>query len=427
MNLTPELEALGRRNFLKAAAGVPALAALAGAAAIKGPKSGGPVKAGIVGLGGEGKVLLNQCDRAWIDIRAVADINPEHSKKAADGLAKQGVTRPREYQDYKQMLEKEDLEAVLIATPLWTHADISVACLEAGKHVLCEKMMSWDVASGQRMLDAARKAKRVLEIGHQRFYNPIYQTAREGLINKGMLGDVHYIRTVWHRNGSWRRDDRAPSASFDPKPWGYDDWEHLANWRLFAKYSRGLLAELGSHQIAIANWYYDAVPEAVYASGGVHRYKDGREVPDHVYATFEYPGGRTATFTSIQSNAYDETYEQIMGTKGTLILKGETGAYFFNEHDGKATNLEVSKRSSSAIVDASESRVADTGKGRTVTEETGAHVDRLLAYRLEINGFCSAVRANTPLVCGPERALGSAAACIRAYESCEKKTRLTMV
>ncbi|HEY0706485.1 MAG TPA: Gfo/Idh/MocA family oxidoreductase [Polyangia bacterium] len=427
MNLTPEQRELGRRNFLKAAAGTPALAALIGAVTLAGPKRGGPVKTALVGAGGEGKVLLGQMQKPWTDLRAICDINPKHAAGAADAMEKRGWPRPRVYQDLKEMLEKEDLEAVIVATPLWAHADVSVTALEAGKHVLCEKMMAWDVEGCHRMAEAATKNKRLLEIGYQRFYNPTYQAAYEGIISKDLLGEVYYVRTVWHRNGSWRRDEKPPTPDFDPKPWGYDSWEHLTNWRLYKKHSRGLLAELGSHQIAIANWFFGAAPEAVFSSGNVSRYKDGREVPDHVYSTFEYAGGRTATFTSVQSNAFDDNYEQVMGTKGTLILRGETEAYFFSENDAKAaTNLQVTPRTGNAIADASESRAADA-TSRTVTATgTSAKFDRLLAYRNEINAFCSAIRTGTPLACGPERAIGSASACIRAFEATDQKSRLVL-
>ncbi|HEY0711043.1 MAG TPA: Gfo/Idh/MocA family oxidoreductase [Polyangia bacterium] len=426
MNLTPEQREIGRRNFLKAAAGTPALAALIGAATVAGPKRGGPVKTALIGAGGEGRVLLGQVQKPWTDLRAICDINPRHAIEAAEGMEKRGWARPRVYQDFKEMLAKEDLEAVIISTPLWTHADVSIAALEAGKHVLCEKMMAWDVEGCHRMAEAAAKNKRVLEIGHQRFYNPTYQAAYEGILKKGLLGDVHYIRTVWHRNGSWRREEKPPTPDFEPKAWGYESWEHLSNWRLYKKHSRGLLAELGSHQIAIANWFFDDVPEAVFSSGGVVRYKDGREVPDHVYGTFEYSGGRTATFTSVQSNAFDDNYEQVMGTKGTLILRGETEAYFFAENETKAaTSLQVSPRTGNAIADASESRAADAAS-RTVTPASSTKFDRLLAYRNEINAFSSAIRAGTPLACGAERAIGSATACIRAFEATDQKSRLVL-
>src|SRR5262249_35570225 len=126
MNLTPEQKALGRRNFLKALAGTPALAALGATAAWKGPIAGGPVKAAVIGTGDEGRVLLAQCRKEFIDLRALCDINPKHLERAAEGLVKSGWPSPRRYQDWREMLQKEAVEAVLIATPLWTHADIAV-------------------------------------------------------------------------------------------------------------------------------------------------------------------------------------------------------------------------------------------------------------------------------------------------------------
>jgi predicted dehydrogenase len=427
MNLTPGQKQIGRRNFMKAIAGTPALAALVGAAATAGPKRGGPVKAALIGAGGEGKVLLKQCPKNWIDIRAICDINVDHATGAAEGMVGLGWPKPKVYEDLKQMLEKEDLEAVIIAVPLWAHADVAVTCLEAGKHVLCEKMMAWDVPSCHRMMDAATKNKRVLEIGYQRMYNPAYQAAYESIIKKGGLGDLHYVRTLWHRNTDWRKKAEKPPASLDPTKFGYADFEHLLNWRLYRKHSRGLLAELGSHQVCVSNWFLDGHPEAVYCSGNIARYKDGREVPDHVYATFDYPGGRTSTFTSIESNEFDDYSEQFLGTKGILIIKKESEAFHFNEAEVKSTNLQVTPRTGNAIVDASESRVADAG-GRTVNQAEGADkiVDRLVGYKNEIAAFCSAVRSGTPLRCGPEKALYSASSCIRAFESHEQKTRLTL-
>ncbi|MCI0388198.1 MAG: Gfo/Idh/MocA family oxidoreductase [Acidobacteria bacterium] len=427
MNLTPELKEQGRRNFLKALAGVPAVAALGATAAVRGPIHGGPVKAALIGAGGEGRVLLGQCRKEFINLKAICDINPDHAQLGSETIVKAGYDKPAMYQDWREMLQKEDLEAVIIATPLWTHAEITVGCLEAGKHVLCEKMMAWDIEGCQRMLDASRKNRRLLEIGYQRFYNPMYQATYEALIKTGALGDIYHARLAWHRNQSWRRAEQPPSPDFDPRKWGYANWEHLVNWRLYKKYSRGLLAELGSHQIGVTSWFFDSAPRTVYGSGGTYQYKDGREVDDHIYVIFEYPQGRTVTFSTIQSNKFDDFYEMIMGTRGTLILKGETEAFLFNEEGDKAVNVEASNRApgraSSPVMDASESRIADAA-GRKVTDSTDQKYDRLASYRLEISDFCGSIRTGTPLRCGPERALVSAATILSAYESIEKKTRI---
>ncbi len=329
------------------------------------------------------------------------------SAKRTTVLSKRNLPPARGYAEWKEMLEKEDLEAVIVAAPLWLHADIVVAALEAGKHVLCEKMMAWDVDGCERMKAAAEKADKVLEIGYQRTYNPVYQAAYDGIVRAGVLGDMYHARLVWHRNQSWRRKLEEPEPGYDPSRWGYPSLEHLVNWRLYWRYSKGLFAELASHQVNVANWFFGATPEAVMSSGGVLRFKD-REVYDHVYATFEYPQGRTAIFSSIESNAFEHYYEMYLGTKGTLILRAETEAFLFEEgaRGAPPTGLEVALKGSGPALEASESRVADAAAGSTAPGAGAApRIDRLAPYRLEISGFCSAVRTGRPLACGPERAI----------------------
>lgn len=421
--LNPEQKQIGRRNFLKVIAGAPALVALGATAFTRGPIRGGSVKAAVIGTGGMGRGLINQCQKEFIDLRALCEINPKRRAAIAERMVKAGWSQPREYDDWRDMLQKEDLEAVIIATPLWSHADITVGCLEAGKHVLCEKMMAKTSADGKRMQEVAQKNNRVLEIGYQRYYNPIYQAAYENIIKQGLLGDIYYARLSWHRNGNWRRNEESPAQNFDPSKWGYPDWEHLLNWRLYKQYSEGLLAELGSHQITVANWFFDAVPETAFCTGGIYRFNDGREVFDHVYATFEYPGGRTASFSSIESNAFGDAYEMFTGTKGTLILTEETEAYLFSEGEKEiTTKVEVSPQTSQPVADSSATQ-PDSSQTRTVTQSQ-TQTDRGVSYKNEIANFCSAVRTGAPLRCGPEKALKSATAILAGNQSAHEKTRI---
>jgi predicted dehydrogenase len=423
MNLTEEQKEQGRRNFLKAIVGTPALVALGATAALRGPIKGGPVKAAVIGTGGMGRGLIAQCQKEFIDLRAICDINPGRRQQASGMMVEAGWSQPKQYDDWREMLEKEELEAAIIATPLWTHADISVGCLDAGKHVLCEKMMAKSEAECSRMIEATRRNKRILEIGYQRYYNPIYQAAHKNIIKPGLLGEIHFARLVWHRNANWRRSENPPSPNFDPSRWGYPDWEHLLNWRLYKKYSEGLVAELGSHQITAVNWFFDSTPDSAYTTGGISRFKDGREVFDHVYGIFEYPGGRTATFSSIESNAFEDAYEMYMGTKGTLILRRETEAYLFTEGEANSTRVEVSPKTSEPVADSSATRTADS-PGRTVSATT--NTERNIAYRNEIAEFCSAIRTGSAVRCGPERAMRSAIAVLTANRSAEKHARLEM-
>jgi predicted dehydrogenase len=305
--------------------------------------------------------------------------------------------------------------------------------MEAGLHVLSEKMMAWDVASCERIAEAARKNRRVYEVGHQRFYNGVYQASYEGIVKAGLLGELYHARLVWHRNGNWRRSIELPSPDYDASRWGYPSYDHLINWRLYKKYSRGHMAELASHMVAITDWFFGATASGAVGSGGVYRFKDGREIPDHTYVTLEYPGGRTAVFTSIESNAFDNYYEAYYGTKGTLILSGEIDAYLFEEQGKgttaaavpKATGIEVAAKAG-PVGSASESRAADAAGGAAGLGKASGGGDRNLAYRSEVSGFCAAVRTGVPLKCGAERGLSAARACISGFEAMDSPSRIAI-
>jgi predicted dehydrogenase len=430
MNLTPEQMAEGRRNFLKALAGTPALAALGVSAALRGPVPGGPVRLAFIGVGAQGRSLLGAVDPAYAQVLALCDINPNSLKQADAVLKRNSMPEARHYADWQEMLQKEHVEGVVMAPPLWAHADLAVGCLDAGKHVLCEKMMAWDVPSCERMRDASRRNRKVLEIGYQRTYNPMYQAAYDGIVKSGTLGDVYHVRLAWHRNGTWRRKGDPPSPDYDPSKWGYPTFDHLLNWRLYWKYSQGLMAELCSHQINAANWFLGSAPEAVVASGGVYRFPEGgREVFDHVYATFDYPGGRTAVFSSIESNAFDDYYEMYMGTKGTLIMLREREAMLFEEGSAanRATTVETTPRGAGAVAQSSETMTANTRQpsdGPSAAASSGQ--DRPRSTRLQIQRFCAAIRVGTPVACGMDKAFDSARACIRANEAIKQKARLAI-
>ena len=422
MNLTPEQMANGRRNFLKTIAGIPAVAALGAAEVVKGPVKGGKVRVGFIGVGGQGRALLTRLDHDYADVTAIADIRPD-SLAAADEILKT-KRRPaaKHYTEFKDMLEHEDIEAIITAPPLWIHADIVTACLNAGKHVLCEKMMAKTRDGYHAMMNAAANNRRILEIGYQRNYNPVYRSAYEGVMKTGVLGDIYHTRLVWARNGNWRRNQTPPSKDFDASKWGYPTWDHLANWRLYWRYSEGLFAELGSHQVNAANWFLGKVPERIQAMGGVYRFKDGREVPDHVYATFEYPGGVTGTFESGESNAFEERYEAFYGTKGTLIIRNENEAMLFDEGgDGTApaTGIEVAPKGPGALLETSETKKkqAAAGAAKNVPAPAPAAATAISPSTYEINGFCAAIRSGAALNCGPERASHSASWTIAANEA----------
>lgn len=414
--MTEEQRKLGRRNFLKAASTLPFTGALVYKAI-----SAHPVRTALIGAGSQGLVLLKQAPATHMRMVAVCDIFPEHSNQGLEFVRRTHDSRAEGYQDYRKVLERDDIEAVLVAVPLKFHEEVTVAAFRAGKHVLCEKTLAHDVAGCRSMIEASLKARRNLQVGHQRTYNPLYLEAKQ-LIDQGLIGDIYHVRAVWHRNHDWRR--RVPQSDFDPSPWGYPDLEHLINWRMYWQYSQGLMAELGSHQLQVVNWFSGRVPQTVYASGGVYRFPDGREVPDHVYAIYEYPGHLTLSYSTILSNTHDHYYEQIMGTKGTIILRREREAFLFFEGEAEGeTELTMQRSGSDPVLQASESRLADAA-GQAV--DTSSQATALNPYRLEMEGFCSTIRNGAPNRCDGPTGMNACVAILKANESIQKGEKLDL-
>ena len=191
------------------------------------------------------------------------------------------------------------------------------------------------------------------------------------------------------------------------------------------------MAELASHQLNAANWFLGSAPAAVTASGGVHRFKDGREVYDHIYSMWEYPGGRTATYSSVESNAFENRYEVYFGTKATLLVRNENEALLLEEGSAanRQTTVQVTPRDSGPAADASETRPGNTSAASAAAATPSAPAagpGRPAATRQQISRFCSAVRVGTPVACGAEAAMHSARACIRANEAIQKQARLAV-
>jgi predicted dehydrogenase len=319
-----------RRDFLKTAA----VAAAAGGARpmtaapalLSSPSPGSTVHYGFIGTGTEGCNLLKRL--ATIPegrCIATSDIYAPNLKRGVETIGSNPQTYTGSPTEYRRMLERKDMDAVLIATPLNEHAQMVIDALNAGKHVFVEKTMYFKEEEGEQIRKAAEaNSKQVLQIGLQRRSSVLYNIAMQ-MIRKGALGKVMFVRAQWHRNNNWRRPVRDPKL------------ERLINWRMYREYSGGLMAELASHQVDIANWAFEAEPISVMGTGGIDYWKDGREVCDNIEVIFQYPGGRKMTFTSILYNAHLNYNEQIMGDRGTLIITIGKGMYY-REAAAKSTN-----------------------------------------------------------------------------------------
>ncbi len=268
------------------------------------------VKVGIIGVGSRGSLLLHYLNQLTseinIEVAAVCDNYEPHYQRAIKNTG----GKAKAFYDYRKLIDMPDIDAVVIAVPLHEHAHITIDSLNAGKHVFCEKAMARHLEDVKRMADTFYSTGKVLQIGHQRMFDPRYLKAIE-LINAGEIGQLTQIRAFWHRNNDWRR----------PLPKGRPDLERKINWRLYREYSCGLMTELASHQIQVANWFKGKTPVQVMGKGSINYWKDGREVYDNVALIYSYDDGTQFIYDSMTSNRHYGLEEQIMGDKGTLEME----------------------------------------------------------------------------------------------------------
>ena len=198
------------------------------------------------------------------------------------------------YLDYREMLDKEGdaIDAVVIATPTSLHQQMVLDCLDAGKHVFCEKNMGHTYEGCREIVKKVHETGKVLQVGHQRRYNPEYIHAVQGYRNEGRLGRVATIDGQWHRYGDWKRPvPVSHNAQGEPQPYkqeGIHDLNKLVNWRVYNEYSMGLIGELCAHHVDCVNWLLAAPPSRVWASGSNDYWKDDRTTFDNVAVVFEY-------------------------------------------------------------------------------------------------------------------------------------------
>jgi predicted dehydrogenase len=306
-----------RREFLKKIAVVAGSAAFLAEmpwwsplrAAPPGDSPSDRVRVGLIGVGSRGSFLLSHLLRTpGVEVAALCDDYDPHLNA---GLAK--AKGAKGFSDYRKMLEMPGLDGVLIAVPLNLHSRMTLDVMAAGKHVFCEKSLAYTIDECQAVANAYRGSKKVFQIGHQRLFNPAYLRAHE-LVKSGAIGPITQIRAYWHRNGDWRNPVPSPEL------------EHRLNWRLYRAYSCGLMTELASHHMQVANWFLGAHPLSCVGYGSINFWKDGRELYDNVNVVYRYPGGIHVIYDSLISNRFYGAEVQIMGPKGTV--EGETGRLF---------------------------------------------------------------------------------------------------
>ncbi|MBT3589423.1 MAG: Gfo/Idh/MocA family oxidoreductase [Candidatus Marinimicrobia bacterium] len=326
---------IDRRQFIKSSAAVGASLILV-PHVLKGGKTFGvsDINVALLGAGAEGQVLMNACLKIpGIRFKAVCDIWSEYSQKRVYRLLRKYGHELNKYEDYKEMLAIEkDLDAVIIATPDFWHAEHATACLEAGLHVYCEKEMSNTLEGARQIVEATQKSGKLLQVGHQRRSNPRYIHCYENIIKESkMLGRITTINGQWNRaiqpDLGWPDKYAIPHERLEK--YGFKSMAQFRNWRWYKGLGGGPVVDLGSHQIDIYSWFLDAVPSSVMASGGTDYYdKKTHEWYDTVMALFEFdtPEGKVrASYQTITTNSNLGYFENFMGDKGTLQISESAG------------------------------------------------------------------------------------------------------
>lgn len=430
-----------RRDFLGTG-----LAAASGALWLSSPSGAAPAPSetldvALIGGGLQGRRLMNVLlTMSGVRLRAVCDIWKYRRTSALAYLA----TYQHEavgYEDYHEMLDKaKGLQAVVVATPDFVHAEQAQACLEAGLHVYCEPPMAPTLPAAQAMAEAARRSGKLLAIGYQRRSNLRYQHVDAKLLREAeLLDDITSAGSQWNQPEldelGW--PSRHTIADADLKRYGYADMREFRNWRWFRRYCAGPFAGFAVHQVDVLNWLLGSRPRAVLAAGGTDYYEN-RQCYDNVTAIFEYPLAervvRATCQVSTSSRGTNGNFELITGTAGSIrISENPKWTKVFREptagewddwrRKGYLAKVETAAAAKSEkAADPNELQVQESGE---VTQYEIPVVLDMPTFQPHVENFFDAIRGRAELTCPAEVALPSEAAVLKALEAVEAKRQLT--
>ena len=426
---------IDRRQFIKTSTAAGASLILA-PHVLTGAKSFGvdDINVALLGAGAQGQVLMNACLKIpGIRFKAVCDIWKEYNQKRVYRLLGKYGHKLNAYEDYREMLANEkDLDAVIVATPDFWHAEHATACLEAGLNVYCEKEMSNTLEGAKQVVRAAKKSGKLLQVGHQRRSNPRYIHCYERLIKEAkILGHITTINGQWNR--AVQRDLGWPEKYAIPQPrleqYGFQSMAQFRNWRWYKGFGGGPIVDLGSHQIDIFSWFLDAVPSSVMASGGTDYYDSQTHEWYHtVMAMLEYdtPKGLVRAFyQTITTNSNMGYFENFMGDQGTLQISESAGrAAIYREQSAPLWDKWVDKN----FLNAPEEEATPNVNGAVLdVRETVAPPKYELPvtfndpyHKPHLENFFNSIRGKDTLNCPAEVGYETAVAVLKVNEAVEK-------
>ncbi|MFN7624588.1 MAG: Gfo/Idh/MocA family protein, partial [Acidobacteriota bacterium] len=261
-------------------------------------------RGGLIGSGGYGKCdLLRLIQVAPVEVVSLCDVDKKMLAEAAEIVAsrQQSKKTPRTYADYREMLKEKDLDIVLVATPDHWHALPMIAACEAGADIYVQKPISVDILEGQAMVAAARRHKRVVQVGTQRRSTPHLIEAIEQIIKPGRLGKIGLVEIYcyYHMRTRENPPDTAPPENLDYEMWTgpaplrpYNKLVHPRSWRAFQEYGNGIMGDMCIHMFDTVRWMLDlGWPKRISSTGGIYGSNPGKSnIADTQNAVFEYDG-----------------------------------------------------------------------------------------------------------------------------------------
>ena len=413
-----------RREFIGTTAAAGAGLLLASCSPDSGQKPGAAknspltkINIALIGCGAEGQVLLDSLlVIEGIRLVAIVDIWEYNRNSNLRRLKTEGV-EVNGYENYEDLLAHEkDLQAVIVATPDFWHAPITNACLKAGLHVYCEKMMSNTIAGARSMVETMRTTGKLLQIGHQRRSNPRYMFALNRLVR-----DAQICGRLTAANGQWNRavteDLGWPKHSaMSPEElakYGFKDMHQFRNWRWFKGLGGGPLSDLGAHQIDIFNWWFGVAPSSVMASGGIDYYKN-HEWYDNAMVIYEYPlpTGMARAFYEVltTTSAGGGYYEMFMGDQGTIKMSENPSITKLYREDRANTWDDLVAKNylrASAVAPVSDADKVDVRETAPLLQYDIPVTFNKKIHQPHLENFFNAIRGTAKLNCPADEAFAS--------------------
>ena len=303
---------------------------------------------GVIGAGRRGTIVTAAfLTDARVEVRGVSDIYDAQTAKFVSALPT-AAPKPQAAIAYQDLLANRQIDAVLVSTPDHLHLAVGTAALAAGKHIYLEKPTVQHWEERIPLTNAAAASHQVLQCGMQQRSSSHYLRARDEIFRQNRLGHVLYARAVWH-NFPWQ----CRHIANEPKPEGLH-WElfegpakhvpyetvRYSSWRYFPEYGNGLLADIMTHWVDVAQWLLDdAEPLRASALGGIYQYHDGRVNPDTVSALVQYKDWNFNFESSVLPIRNDDPSVFFEGTEGTLDLS--RSGYTFTPNKGSPVRVEA--------------------------------------------------------------------------------------